>query len=294
MTPLWLMSLLLLAGGSFDRQIPLANNHANELFEQKDYEGALEAYLETFEKDRENGALAYNIANTYSALGDQENAAKFYEQAMESEDLDASQLAKFNLGNLEMARQKPDQAMNHYIDYLKRQPNDIDAKRNLELALRQMQQQNQQQNQDQQQQDQDQKDEQQQEQQQNQQGQGQENQENQDQQSQNQQQQNQEQQSQQGQDQQQQDQEQQGQDQQNQQQNQQNQQDSEQQQSQQAQRDEQEQSQDEKAPQPKQDKAMDEQLKKQILDALNEQELQQQKAFQQRQIGKVKRRSKDW
>ena len=292
MTPLWLVSLVWLAGGTFERQIPLANNHANELFEQKDYQGALDAYLEALNEDRGNGALAYNIANTYSALGDEENAAKYYEKAMQSQNQDASQLAQFNMGNLEMARKQPDKAMNHYIDYLKRRPNDIDAKRNLELALRQMQQQNQQQQQDQE--NKDQKDQQQQ-QQENQQGQGQENQEDQEQQSQNDQQQNQDQQEQQNQNQnQQQDQEQQGQDQQNQQQNQQQQQDSEQQQSQ-AQRDQQEQPQDQQAPKPQeQDKAMDEQLKQQILDALNEQELQQQKAFQQRQIGKVKRRSKDW
>lgn len=294
MSHVLLLCSMILAGGSFDRQIPLTNNKANELFEAQDYQAALDAYLEAYQLDRTNGALAYNIANTYHAMGDSENAATYYQKALEGDHDQARQFSEFNLGNLDMAQQKPGEAIKRYVNYLKNQPNDIDAKRNLELALRQLQQQQQQQQQNEQNQDQENQDQQQQDQQ----SQSQQ-QENQDQQNQDQNQSSQnERQDQENQQQNQQDQNQQDQNQQDQQQdkNQQDQNQQDQQQDKNQQQQDQKQQQEQKeAPNPKEgDKGMDENLKKQILDALNEQEQQQQKAHQQRKIGKVKRRSKDW
>lgn len=291
MTQLLLFTALAFAGGSFDRQIPLTNNRANELFQAEDYQGALDLYLKAYGEDRTNGALAYNIANAYMALGDTENAAKYYDKAMNSDHAQAKQMAEFNLGNLQMAQQNPAEALKRYVNYLKNNPNDVDAKRNLELALRQMQQQQQQPNQNQQ--DQDQQEQQQQEQQQQQQQQnGQEGQEDQQQQQESQQQQDsQEQNSQQNQ---QDTQNQEQQDAQNQeQQDNQNQQQESQAQDQEQKQENQADPKDSQEPQAG-DQAMDEALKKQILEALDEQEQEQQKAHQQRKIGKVKRRSKDW
>lgn len=246
-----------------DRQIPLGNNHANELFEQKSYEEALKAYLDLYGQDTENGALAYNIGNAYVALGDMEKASEFFQRAAGSDHEEAKSRARFNMGNLQLKSDRPQDAVKQYVDYLKDRPEDVEAKRNLEIALRKLeqQQQDQQQNQDQQNQDQDQDQEQQQQPQQNQ---DQENQEDQQQQ-----------------DQQQQDQQQSP--------------DQEEQQENQQQQDEQQEQQQPSEPRPKeQEGQLNEAMKEQILDALEEQELKQQKEFQKRKIGRIKRRAKDW
>ncbi len=267
------------AGGLFDRQIPLANNKANELYEQKNFEEALKSYLNLYGQDTQNGALAYNIGNTYAQLGDLEKAAEFYEKALNSEHGEAKNRSRFNLGNLEMAANQFQNAIQQYVDYLKANPEDVDAKRNLEVALKmlqQQQQQQQQQNQDQQQQ--------------------QEQQENQDQ---NQQQQQDQQQQQQDQSQSQQDQQDENQDQ-NQDQQDQRQENQDQQDQRQENQDQQEQPQDPQEPQQDpsqtepQPQSLDDKMKERILEALREQEMQQQKESQKRQIGKTKRRAKDW
>ena len=262
-------SLNLWAGGVLDRQLPLENNRANQLFEEKNYEEALKAYLDLYGQDTENGALAYNIANTYAAMAEPEKAREFYQKALKSKHPEARDRAKFNMGNLEMASNQLQQAVRQYIDYLQAHPEDVDAKRNLEIALRQMeQQQQQQQNQDQNQQEQqDQEQQQNQNGQQGQQDQKQEQQQDQDQESQ--------------QDQQQQDQ-QQNQDQ-----------DEKGGQTPPEEKNREQEQQQQQSEQSKEGE-LNEAMKEQILEALNEQELQQQKEFQKRKVGRIKRRAKDW
>ncbi len=274
-----------------DRQMPLRNNEANELFHQQKYDEALKSYLDLYGQDTGDGALAYNIGNTYAAMGDMEKASEFFQKAISAKNSEASNRARFNLGNLQMANQKMQDAVKQYADYLRANPDDQDAKRNLEVALKMMEQQQQQQQQNQDQQDQENQDQenQDQQQQQSQDGQSEENQD----------QQNQDQQSQDQQDQQ----NQQNKDQQDQQdgdqnQNQQDQQDQEEkdQQDQQDQKDkeDQQQQQQQQAQEGENQDKMDESMKQQILEALSEQEKKQQKEYQKRKLGPQRRRAKDW
>ena len=247
----------LFATNVFQRQLPLENNRANELFASQAYEDALKSYLDLYGQDTQNGALAYNIGNTYAVMGDLEKAGEFYQKAMTSTDREAGNRARFNLGNLQMAAQQHGEAVKQYIDYLRQNPDDVDAKRNLELALRQLEQmpqQQQPQDQENEDQEQEQDQEQSQDQQQGQQEQQDQNQENQ-------------------QDSQDQDQQEEGQ--------------------QQNQPDPSQQEQQQQQGQPKEDE-LDESMKEQILQALKEQEMQQQKEYQKRKVGGPKRRAKDW
>lgn len=255
--PLW-------ATGWMDRQIPLGNNRANELFEQKNYQEALKTYLDLYGQDTENGALAYNIGNAYMAIGDLEKASEFYQRAVGSDHQEAKNRARFNMGNLRLNSDQPQAAAKQYVDYLKDRPEDVDAKRNLEIALRKLERQ-QQQNQDRQNQDQDQDQEQEQQQRQNQ-----------DQQDQRQQEDQQDQQPRPDQNERDQNQ---GRDQ--------------RQDQQQEQKEQDRQQPSERQPQEREGE-LNEAMKEQILDALEEQELKQQKEFQKRKIGRIKRRAKDW
>lgn len=149
---------LLHADDWLDRQTPQTNNEANRLFEQGNYEAALEKYQQLHQTHPNDPTIAYNLANTFAKLGDKEKATEYFNKAMRGGDSEAQKRARFNKGNLHMRDSEFKDAIKSYIDYLRRNPDDIDAKRNLELALRglkqqqQQQQQQQQENKDQQQQ----------------------------------------------------------------------------------------------------------------------------------------------
>ncbi|CAM2065593.1 Tetratricopeptide repeat protein [Sulfidibacter corallicola] len=127
------------APGLLDTQIPTGNNEANLLYQDQQYQQALDKYLELYEKEPENSALAYNIANTYAAMGDTEKAGEFYQKAIEGEHVEAKSRSEFNMGNLQLESGKLEEAIRNYADYLRANPEDIDAKRNLEIALRRLQ-----------------------------------------------------------------------------------------------------------------------------------------------------------
>ncbi len=172
----------------------------NKSFQQADYKKALDYYHQAETELPESPELQYNIAGALYQDGGYEQAVDKYTKALNTTDIKLEAAALYNLGNTYFRMQDYQNAIKSYEEALKLNPNDMDAKFNLELARRRFkeqikpqQQQNQQQNQqqqNQQQQDQNQHQNQEQQQQQNQQQQ-QQDQQKQDQQQQNQQQQNQ-------------------------------------------------------------------------------------------------------
>jgi Ca-activated chloride channel family protein len=101
----------------------------------------------------------YNAANSHYRLQDYEQAQGEIEQALVGEErqVDLDQSSYYNLGNVFFETQQYETAIEAYKEALRLNPDDLQAKQNLELALRQLeqQQQDQQQNQDQQDQQQD-------------------------------------------------------------------------------------------------------------------------------------------
>ena len=261
---LFLIALPVFSQSVIDRHmLPLENDEANRLFREGKVEDALKIYQDLYGQDTDNGALAYNLGNAYAARKEMEKAAEFYEKASRSDHEEARLRSQFNMGNIQMASEKPGEALKNYVDYLRARPDDVDAKRNLELALRKLQQQEQEQQKSEdkdEQQDQEKKEQDQQQQEQQQQDQ------------QEKKEQEEQQQEQKEQDQQQQDQQQQGNE------------------------DEKKKEEQKKQQQQQQEKEseLSEKDKQQILEALKEQEQQQQKEFQKRKIGKTRRRAKDW
>ena len=167
----------------------------NNAFAQQAYEEALQAYAEAQAKSPELAEPTYNAANVLYREGKYEEALKALQAAAQVAQSEAvAQHSYFNAGNSAFNTKGWDAAIESYRQALLRNPDDLDAKVNLELALQQKQQQDQQ---DEQQEQQDEQNQEQQEQQ--------EQQDQQDQEQQEQDQQNQEQQDQQNQDQQQQD-----------------------------------------------------------------------------------------
>ena len=152
-----------------------ANNEANLAFEQGEYDQALGEYERVSTEVPERPEPDYNSANARYRLEDYEQAEEGLGRALqESYDVDDEDLAAstlFNLGNalFQMGEERAavDQygeaigqyreAIEAYKQVLRDNPDDVDSKHNLELALRRIEEEEQQQQeQEQQQQQQDQ------------------------------------------------------------------------------------------------------------------------------------------
>jgi tetratricopeptide (TPR) repeat protein len=125
------------------------NNTGNEAFEAQDYAGALTAYNQAVEDSPELAEPHYNAANTHYRLEDYGSAQQEIEQALvngEGQALtDLDQHSLYNLGNTFFQGEQYEGAIEAYKEALRLNPGDLEAKQNLELALRQLQQQEQQQ-----------------------------------------------------------------------------------------------------------------------------------------------------
>jgi tetratricopeptide (TPR) repeat protein len=128
------------------------NNEGNRLYQQKRYDEALKMYTDAQAAAPGAPALHYNIGNVLFRKGEYDKAIEEYLRAQSKTDGNLSESSVFNRGNAQMMKGQVKEAVGSYIQALRMDPNDADAKRNLELALRllkQQQQQQQQQKQDQ-------------------------------------------------------------------------------------------------------------------------------------------------
>jgi len=151
--PLLLILLFLTACGS---SVGRLNQRGNEAFAAQDYPSALEAYRQAQVEAPDVPEPYYNAANTYYRQQDYQQAELQTRQALRHADDALAQRSFYNLGNTYFQRGEFQQAVEAYKEALRLNPDDRDAKHNLELALQQLQQQQQQNQQQQNQQQQDQ------------------------------------------------------------------------------------------------------------------------------------------
>lgn len=108
--------------------------NGNKEFKSEKYDDALKKYIEGEVESPENPILKYNVANTYYKMKDYENALKYYaEVAMNAGDVKLEEKAYYNMGNTMYRLGKLNEAMDFYQKALSLDPNDEDAKFNLEF-----------------------------------------------------------------------------------------------------------------------------------------------------------------
>ncbi|MGH9867759.1 MAG: tetratricopeptide repeat protein, partial [Candidatus Polarisedimenticolia bacterium] len=129
----------------------------NRLYREGKLQEALEAYQQAEKLDPSLPAIQYNIGNILYRMQQYDQAYDRYRKAFSAEQGPLAEGARYNAGNTHFARKNWPEAIRHYKDALKLDPTDVEAKKNLELALRAMEEQKQQQQQKQDQ-DQDQQD----------------------------------------------------------------------------------------------------------------------------------------
>lgn len=127
------------------------NNEGNRLYNQKRYDEALKMYTDAQASRPEAPELHYNIGNVLFRKKEYDKAVEEYLRAQAAPDPALSQAATFNRGNALLMQGRPEGAVKAYVQALRARPGDADAKRNLELALRLLQEQKKQQQQQQQQ-----------------------------------------------------------------------------------------------------------------------------------------------
>mgnify|MGYP005848982755 CR=1 FL=1 len=125
------------------------NNRGNENFEAGEYQAALEQYTAARLENPDLAEPYYNGGNTFYRQGELDRAELQLQQSVKRAGGDVSQEANYNLGNTYFQQQNWPKAIEAYKQSLRLNPDDWDAKHNLELALRQQEQQQQQQQQQQ-------------------------------------------------------------------------------------------------------------------------------------------------
>lgn len=137
-----LLALAFLAGfgiGDLER--------GNRLYREGRYEEAVEAYLEALADGEASPVLHYNLGTALLRLGRYDEAERHLRQALASVDPDTRERTHYNLGNrfLQAGRASADPeararlldaAVEAYKRALRIHPGDVDAKWNLEMALR--------------------------------------------------------------------------------------------------------------------------------------------------------------
>ncbi len=118
-----------------NRTGPLSNNLGNQHFSDEAYAKALEAYQRAREELPKRPEPRYNSGNTQYRQRNFDEAQGQYEQALARAEVDLAQRSVFNIGNALYLTSQLYQAVESYREALRMEPDDLDAKYNLELAL---------------------------------------------------------------------------------------------------------------------------------------------------------------
>jgi len=120
-----------------------------DAYNQGAYDKALKLFIDAQLDHPDRPDILYNIGNAYYHTGDYEAAAKSYKEALKTENKLLQQKAHYNLGNADFRKKQYEDALKNYEDALKLNPDDIQAKQNLEYVKQVMEQVKEQQNQQQ-------------------------------------------------------------------------------------------------------------------------------------------------
>ena len=115
------------------------NAEGNALYQQKNYPGALDKYVEANDGKAHRQELAYNLANTFYQQKKYPEALRELEKAVTSGGSPLNEKIYFNRGNTFFQMGKYQEAIESYKKALELTPSDKEAKHNLELALKKLQ-----------------------------------------------------------------------------------------------------------------------------------------------------------
>ena len=113
---------------------------ANELYQEKKYDQALTKYQDALLSDPENERLQFNVGNTLYQKKKFEEALQEYQKVIGTEELPLEGQTYYNIGNALYRMNKLPESILAYQQALKIDPDDMDAKYNLEYVRRKLKQ----------------------------------------------------------------------------------------------------------------------------------------------------------
>lgn len=133
-----ILSLCFLFSTSFlkAQQGDEAIRKGNDLYKQQQYDPAKAAYEEALVKDPANTIAKFNLANTAYRLAKPDEAIKtFDELAANGKEADEKSKAFYNKGVVLSNQKKLEESIEAYKNSLRQNPNDKEARENLQKAL---------------------------------------------------------------------------------------------------------------------------------------------------------------
>lgn len=105
-----------------------------ESYEQEQWDESSQYFQDALLDDPENPTGHFNIGSSQYKRKNYEESLKSYEKAMTTQDINLKQKSYYNLGNTYYQMNKYQESIQSYIKALDLDPNDVDAKYNLELV----------------------------------------------------------------------------------------------------------------------------------------------------------------
>jgi len=130
------MVVLFYQTGLFAQQVDEVIKKGNDLYKQQQYEPAKAAYDEALAKDSSNTVAKFNQANTAYRLSKPDDAIKSFDQ-LAAKYSSAGEKAKayYNKGVVLTNQRKLEESIEAYKNALRQDPNDKEARENLQKAL---------------------------------------------------------------------------------------------------------------------------------------------------------------
>ena len=129
------VAVCMLACGPTTAQV---NNSGHEPYLGGDHASALESYQDAQVRAPESGEPYYNSGNALYRTEEYEEALQSYDESLRHAAGELRSHGFFNRGNTAFQQEQYSEAIEAYEEVLRMNPDDADAKHNLELALRRM------------------------------------------------------------------------------------------------------------------------------------------------------------
>ncbi len=129
------LALSVMACGTTPAQV---NESGHDPYLNGDYTAALDAYEGAGELAPEVGEPLYNAGNALYRMEQYDESLAYYDESLRYARGDVRSRGLFNRGNAAYKMESYAEAAEAYIEVLRIAPDDLDAKHNLELALRQL------------------------------------------------------------------------------------------------------------------------------------------------------------
>ncbi len=107
----------------------------SSLYQEERYDEAMKAFVDAQIESPEEPKLKYNLANTHYKMNSYEEAVKNYQDvAATAQDIQLEEKSLYNIGNALYRQGKLEEAIEYYKKALELDPDDQDAKYNLEFV----------------------------------------------------------------------------------------------------------------------------------------------------------------